>query len=86
MKFFKSLFLKLKAKKTLRTYQQPLLVTLATLLFINIIVLFIGAAIALSVDEHYYGGDFYGWEDDRYFIALIATVKWLVTPNSLAQL
>ena len=86
MKFLKSLFLKIKAKRTLRTYQQPLLVTLATLFFINIVVLFIGAAIALSVDEHYYGGTFYGWESDRYFIALIANVKWLVTPNSLAQL
>ena len=86
MKFLKSLFLKIKAKRTLRTYQQPLLVTLATLFFINIVVLFIGAAIALSVDEHYYGGTFYGWDSDRYFIALIANVKWLVTPNSLAQL
>ena len=86
MKKIKSFFLKLKAKKTLKTYQQPLLVTLATLLFINIVVLFIGAAIALSVDENYYGGEFFGWSEDRYFIALIANVKWLVTPNSLAQL
>ena len=86
MKRIKSFFLKLKAKRTLRTYQQPLLVTIATLLFINIIVLFIGAGIALSVDEHYYGGEFFGWSEDRYFIALIANVKWLVTPNSLAQL
>ena len=86
MKFLKSLFLKMKAKKTLKTYQQPLLVTLATLLLINIIVLFIGAGIALSIDEHYYRGEFFGWTADRYFIALIANVKWLVTPNSLAQL
>ena len=86
MKRLKSLFLKIKAKRTLRTYQQPLVVTIATLLLINIVVLFIGAAIALSVDEHYYGGEFFGWDTDRYFIALIANVKWLVTPNSLAQL
>ena len=86
MKFLKSLFLKIKAKQTLRTYQKPLVVTIATLLLINIVVLFIGAAIALSIDEHYYGGEFFGWTEDRYFIALIANVKWLVTPNSLAQL
>ena len=82
----KSFFLKLKAKKTLKTYQQPLAVTLATLLLINILVLFIGAAIALAVDSKYYGGRFFGWEPDRYFLALVTNVKWLITPNSLAQL
>ena len=82
----KSFFLKLKAKKTLKTYQQPLAVTLATLLFINILVLFIGAGIALAVDSKYYGGRFFGWEPDRYFLALVTNVKWLITPNSLAQL
>ena len=51
MKFLKSLFLKFKAKKTLKTYQQPLVVTLSTLLLINLIVLFIGAGIALAVDS-----------------------------------
>ena len=46
MKFLKSIFLKLKAKKTLKTYQKPLLVTLLTLLLINFIILAIAAIIA----------------------------------------
>ena len=60
MKFLKSLFLKLKAKKTLRTYQQPLLITLGTLLLINILVLCVGAGIALLIDNHYYDNSFFG--------------------------
>ena len=86
MKRLKSFFLKMKAKKTLKTYQQPLVVTLATLLLINIVVLLIGAGIALAVDSKYYKGRFFGWEADRYFLALVTNVKWLITPNSLTQL
>lgn len=86
MKFLKSLFLKFKAKKTLKTYQQPLVVTLSTLLLINLVVLFIGAAIALAVDSKYYGGKFFGWQPDRYFLALVTNVTWLITPNTLTKL
>ena len=43
MKKLKSFFLKFKAKKTLKTYQQPLLVTIVTLILINVLVLCIDA-------------------------------------------
>ena len=59
MKFLKSLFLKLKARKTLRTYQQPLAVTLITLLLINLAVLLIGSALAMAIDYKYYGNSFF---------------------------
>ena len=83
MKFLKSFFLKLKAKKTLRTYQQPLLVTLLTLLFINLLVLCIGAAVALIIDNHYYDNSFFG----RSFLsAFITNARWMISPNSLTLL
>ena len=59
MKFLKSLFLKLKAKKTLRTYQQPLLITIVTLLLINLAVLLIGAFLAMMIDGYYYNNEFF---------------------------
>ena len=88
MKFLKSLFLKMKAKKTLRTYKQPLAVTLSTLLIINLIVLFIGAGIALAIDNKYYVPDpnSESFFDGDYFSAFLTTVKWLISPNSLTVL
>ena len=83
MKFLKSLFLKLKAKKTLRTYQQPLFVTLLTLLFINLVVLAIGAGIALLIDNHYYENTFF---ELNFLSAFITNVKWMISPNSLSTL
>lgn len=82
MKRIKSFFLKLKAKKTLKTYQKPLLITLLTLLFINICVLLIGAMIGLIIDNHYYDGQFFG---GTYMAALVGCIKWMISPNSLTQ-
>ena len=82
MKHIKSFFLKLKAKKTLKTYQKPLLITLLTLLFINICVLLIGAVIGLVLDNKYYDGEFFG---NNYMAALVGAVKWMISPNSLTQ-
>ena len=83
MKFLKSLFLKLKAKKTLRTYQQPLLVTLVTLLLINLAVLCIGAGIALIIDHHYYSDSFFS---GSFLSAFITNARWMISPNSLTLL
>ena len=82
MKFLKSLFLKFKAKKTLKTYQQPLVVTLSALLLINLAVLLIGAGVAFAIDCNVpeYSGKFFGYS---YFTAFITAAKWLITPNSL---
>ena len=83
MKKLKSFFLKFKAKKTLKTYQQPLLVTIVTLLLINILVLCIGSVIALGIDAAYYENGFF----ERSFLsAFITNARWMISPNSLTLL
>lgn len=83
MKKLKSFFLKLKAKKTLRTYQKPLLITLVTLLLINITVLCIGSAIALVLDATYYKNEFF---QHSFLSAFITNARWMISPNSLTLL
>lgn len=83
MKFLKSLFLKLKAKKTLRTYQQPLLITLFTLLLINLLVLCISAGFALLIDAQYYEKEFF---EGSFLSAFITSARWMISPNSLTLL
>ena len=82
MKKIKSLFRKIKAKKTLKTYQKPLLVTILTLLFINIIVILVGAIVGLVLDAKYYNNEFFG---GNYIIAVVGAVKLMISPNSLTQ-
>ena len=78
-KFFKSLFLKIKSKTTLKTYQKPLIVTIMKLLLINFVVLIIASIIALSIDASgkYFGGNF--------FKAFITAVKWMISVNSINE-
>ena len=83
MKKLKSLFLKLKAKKTLRTYQKPLAVTLITLLLINIAVLCIGSVLALILDAQYYGSEFF---EGKFLYAFITNATWMISPNTLTKL
>lgn len=83
MKKLKSFFLKLKAKKTLRTYQQPLLITLVTLLLINLALLCIGSAIALALDAAHYDNTFF---DHSFLSAFITNARWMISPNSLTML
>ena len=83
MKFLKSLFLKFKGKKTLTTYQKPLLVTLLTLFLANVALLFIGAGVGLALDNNLYGSKFFG---GSYISAFIGSVRWMVSPNSLTLL
>lgn len=80
MKFLKSIFLKLKAKKTLKTYQKPLLVTLLTLLLINFIILAIAAIIAFAIDNNNYNGALFG---GNFAAAFVTAVKWMIAPNSI---
>lgn len=80
MKFLKSIFLKLKAKKTLKTYQKPLLVTLLTLLLINFIILAIAAIIAFAIDNNNYNGALF---ESNFAAAFVTAVKWMIAPNSI---
>ena len=83
MKKIKSFFLKLKAKKTLKTYQSPLAVTLLTLLLINIAVLLIGAGIGLAIDAHYYDNAQF---EGSFLSSFITNVTWMISPNTLTKL
>lgn len=80
MKFLKSLFLKIKAKSTMQTYQKPLLVTIVTLLIINFIILFIAALFAFTIDNNSYGGHFF---EGKFAAAFVTAVKWMIAPNSI---
>jgi len=77
MKHLKSLFFKIKSKSTLKTYQKPLLVTILNLLTINIIVLFVAAIIALSLDTE---GKYF---DNNFFKAFVSAIKWMISVNSI---
>ena len=83
MKKLKSLFLKFKAKKTLRTYQKPLAVTLITLLMINVAVLCVGSVLALVLDAQYYGSEFF---EGKFLYAFITNATWMISPNTLTKL
>ncbi len=83
MKSLKSLFLKFKAKKTLKTYRRPLAITLITLLLINLAVLIVGTVLALVIDAQYYSGSMF---EGSFLSAFITNVKWMISPNSLIML
>ena len=83
MKKLKSLFLKFKARKTLRTYQKPLLITIITLLLINLAVLLVGSVVALILDSQYYGKEFF---EGKFLYAFITNATWMISPNTLTRL
>ena len=80
MKRLKSLLLKLKAKKTLKTYQKPLLVTIITLLVINFIILFVGSIIAYIIDNNLYDKELF---NGKYLEAFVTSIKWMISPNTI---
>ncbi len=79
MKKLKSIFLKIKSKTTLSTYQKPLLVTIIKLLVINLIVLIVAAIIALRLDTE---GKYF---DNSFLEAFISAFKWMISVNSINQ-
>ena len=80
MKRLKSLLLKLKAKKTLKTYQKPLLVTIITLLVINFIILLVGSIIAYIIDNNLYDKELF---NGKYLEAFVTSIKWMISPNTI---
>ena len=80
MKHLKSLFLKIKDKKTLKTYQRPLLVTIITLVIINFIILLVGALIALIIDNNLYNSSVF---NGKYLEAFVTSIKWMISPNTI---
>lgn len=58
MKKIKSLFRKIKSQKTIKTYQQPLLITILTLLLINLLLIITAAIVGVNIDPEYFDHDF----------------------------
>ena len=79
MKKLKSIFLKIKSKTTLSTYQKPLLVTIIKLLIVNLTVLVVAAIIALRLDTS--GKHF----DHNFFEAFVSAFKWMISVNSINE-
>lgn len=78
MKKLKSLFLKMKAKRTLKTYQKPLLMTIMTLLFINLCVLIIASIMGLIIDPAYF--------EYNFFKAFAHALSCMISANTITKL
>ena len=78
MKKLKSLFLKIKSKKTITTYQKPLLVTILTLMIINLFIIIIASIVGVIVDKEYFNGS--------VFQALAHFFSCMLTANTITKL
>lgn len=59
MEKLKSIFLKIKSKRTIKTYQQPLLMTIITLLIINLFIIIIASIVGVAIDPDYFNNSFF---------------------------
>lgn len=75
MKKLKSIFLKIKSKVTITAHKRPLLLTIIFLLFLNLVVVFIGSIIAFNIAPERFD---YSWIN-----ALVAAFKWIISVHSI---
>ena len=54
MKKLKSLFFKIKSKRTIKTYQRPLLITIIDFLIVSLVVIVIAAILGMVIDADYF--------------------------------
>lgn len=78
MKKLKSIFLKMKAKKTLKTYQKPLFVTIMALLCINLVVLIVGSIVGIIIDPEYF--------HYNIFEAFAHNLSCMISANTITKL
>ena len=78
MKKLKSLFLKIKSKRTIKTYQKPLLFTIITLLLINLFIIVLASILGLVIDNEYFKGNI--------FTALAHFFSCMLTANTITKL
>ena len=78
MKKLKSLFLKIKSKQTIKTYQKPLMVTIVTLLIINLFVIIIASVIGVIIDPGYF--------NNNVFNSLAHFFSCMLTANTITKL
>ena len=78
MKKIKSFFLKLKSKRTIKTYQKPLLITITTLLIINLFIIIIASIAGVIIDPGYF--------NNNVFNALAHFFSCMLTANTITKL
>ena len=78
MKKLKSLFLKIKSKQTIKTYQKPLLVTITTLLIINLCVILVASVIGVLIDPEQF--------ENNIFKSLAHFFSCMLTANTITKL
>ncbi len=78
MKKIKSIFLKIKAKQTLKTYQKPLITTIVTLLILNLIIIFAASIIAYNIDPGYF--------NNKYLNSIVHFLSCMLTANTITKL
>ena len=78
MKKIKSIFLKMKAKRTLKTYQRPLYMTIMTLLGINLVVLILASFMGLIIDADYF--------EHNFFNAFAHALSCMISANTITKL
>ena len=78
MKKIKSIFIKMKSKLTLKTYQKPLYITIISLLLINLVVLIIGSIVGLIIDPEYFNYNF--------FKAFTHALSCMISANTITKL
>jgi len=76
-KKIKSKILKARSLVSIKTYKRPMLFIIMLMIFINIVILLIAAAIALVIDDTF-----------TSFIDAFAngSLKWLLTPNAILEI
>ena len=78
MKKLKSFFLKLKSKRTIKTYQKPLMVTIVTLLIINLLIIIAASIVGVIIDPGYF--------NNNVFNALAHFFSCMLTANTITKL
>ena len=78
MKKLKSLFLKLKSKRTIKTYQRPLLITIINFLLISLAVIVVASILGMVLDPAYF--------HDNFFKALAHFLSCMLTANTITKL
>lgn len=78
MNKLKSLFFKIKSKRTIKTYQRPLLITIIDFLIISLVVIVIAAVLGMVIDPAY--------KDHNFFKFITHFLSCMLTANTITKL
>ena len=78
MKKLKSLFYKIKSKRTIKTYQKPLLITIIDFLIVSLAVIVVASILGMVIDADYFHHSF--------FKALAHFLSCMLTANTITKM